>query len=65
LARRSSRWTRRVAETLWTQAQAYKEKRSEKRAEKKAATLPSQLKLTDQSKQPSNEPPRPETKKDG
>lgn len=65
LARRSSRWTRRVAETLWTQAQAYKEKRSEKRAEKKAATLPSQLKLTDQSKQPSDEPPKPETKKDG
>ncbi len=50
LARRSSRWTRRVAESLWTQAHTIKEKAAEKRAEKKALALPPQPKLTDQSK---------------
>ena len=50
LARRSSRWTRRVAESLWAKAHAYKTKRAEKRALRKAPELPSQALLTDQRK---------------
>jgi CPA2 family monovalent cation:H+ antiporter-2 len=65
LARRSSRWTRRVAGSLWVQANTFKDKRAEKRARNKALALPSQPKLTDQSKQSSTETSKPETKIDG
>jgi CPA2 family monovalent cation:H+ antiporter-2 len=65
LARRSSRWTRRVAGSLWVQANTFKDKRAEKRARNKALVLPSQSKLTDQSKQSSTETSKPETKIDG
>jgi Kef-type K+ transport system membrane component KefB len=65
LARRSSRWTRRVAENLWAQVHAFKKKRAEKRAIKKALELPPQPQLTDQSKQPDTETPKPEAKGDG
>tara|TARA_Y100001936_G_scaffold253774_1_gene320859 strand:- start:15485 stop:16924 length:1440 start_codon:yes stop_codon:yes gene_type:complete len=54
LARRSSRWTRRVAESLWTQAHMLKEKSAEKRAQKKAISLPPQPKLTDNTKKSNN-----------